>query len=91
MQARYGDLPDIATLIRLSRDMSQQVIAYHVLRYQLIGMIESLMRWKLDKLERASSLMNRFYLMVLCGALICFALVAFTLWRRNQKLSELSR
>ncbi|MGL6496710.1 response regulator [Aeromonas veronii] len=93
LQSRYGNLPEIATLIRLSREMSQQVIAYHTLRYQLIDMhvIESLVRWKLDKLERASSLMNRFYLMVLCGALICFALVAFTLWRRNQKLSELSR
>ncbi|EKP0247858.1 response regulator [Aeromonas veronii] len=93
LQSRYGDLPDIATLIRLSREVSQQVMAYHTLRYQLIDMhvIESLVRWKLDKLERASSLMNRFYLMVLCGALICFALVAFTLWRRNQKLSELSR
>ncbi|WP_088869369.1 hybrid sensor histidine kinase/response regulator [Aeromonas veronii] len=93
LQSRYGDLPEIATLIRLSKEMSQQVIAYHTLRYQLIDMhvIESLVRWKLDKLERASSLMNRFYLMVLCGALICFALVAFTLWRRNQKLSELSR
>ncbi|SIQ07168.1 hybrid sensor histidine kinase/response regulator [Aeromonas veronii] len=93
LQYRYGNLPEIATLIRLSKEMSQQVIAYHTLRYQLIDMhvIESLVRWKLDKLERASSLMNRFYLMVLCGALICFALVAFTLWRRNQKLSELSR
>jgi signal transduction histidine kinase/DNA-binding response OmpR family regulator/HPt (histidine-containing phosphotransfer) domain-containing protein len=93
LQSRYGDLPEIATLIRLSKEVSQQVIAYHTLRYQLIDMhvIESLVRWKLDKLERASSLMNRFYLMVLCGALICFALVAFTLWRRNQKLSELSR
>ncbi|MFQ2055332.1 response regulator [Aeromonas veronii] len=93
LQSRYGNLPEIATLIRLSREMSQQVMAYHTLRYQLIDMhvIESLVRWKLDKLERASSLMNRFYLMVLCGALICFALVAFTLWRRNQKLSELSR
>ncbi|MBM0416493.1 hybrid sensor histidine kinase/response regulator [Aeromonas veronii] len=93
LQSRYGDLPEVATLIRLSKEMSQQVIAYHTLRYQLIDMhvIESLVRWKLDKLERASSLMNRFYLMVLCGALICFALVAFTLWRRNQKLSELSR
>ncbi|WP_429150259.1 response regulator [Aeromonas veronii] len=92
-QSRYGNLPEIATLIRLSKEMSQQVMAYHTLRYQLIDMhvIESLVRWKLDKLERASSLMNRFYLMVLCGALICFALVAFTLWRRNQKLSELSR
>ncbi|MGH1410777.1 MAG: response regulator [Aeromonas sp.] len=93
LQSRYGDLPDIATLIRLSKEVSQQVIAYHTLRYQLIDMhvSESLVRWKLDKLERASSLMNRFYLMVLCGALICFVLVAFTLWRRNQKLSELSR
>ncbi|MBL0615237.1 hybrid sensor histidine kinase/response regulator [Aeromonas veronii] len=93
LQSRYGNLPEIANLIRLSKEMSQQVIAYHTLRYQLIDMhvIESLVRWKLDKLERASSLMNRFYLMVLCGALICFALVAFTLWRRNQKLSELSR
>lgn len=93
LQSRYGNLPEIATLIRLSKEMSQQVIAYHTLRDQLIDMhvIESLVRWKLDKLERASSLMNRFYLMVLCGALICFALVAFTLWRRNQKLSELSR
>ncbi|MFM5356831.1 hybrid sensor histidine kinase/response regulator [Aeromonas veronii] len=93
LQSRYGNLPEIATLIRLSKEMSQQVMAYHTLRYQLIDMhvIESLVRWKLDKLERASSLMNRFYLMVLCGALICFALVAFTLWRRNQKLSELSR
>ncbi|MGY3881041.1 hybrid sensor histidine kinase/response regulator [Aeromonas veronii] len=93
LQSRYGNLPEIAPLIRLSKEMSQQVIAYHTLRYQLIDMhvIESLVRWKLDKLERASSLMNRFYLMVLCGALICFALVAFTLWRRNQKLSELSR
>ncbi|HFT7662425.1 TPA: response regulator [Aeromonas veronii] len=93
LQSRYGNLPEIATLIRLSKEMSQQVIAYHTLRYQLIDMhvIESLVRWKLDKLERASSLMNRFYLMVLCGALLCFALVAFTLWRRNQKLSELSR
>ncbi|MGL6633188.1 response regulator [Aeromonas veronii] len=93
LQSRYGDLPEIATLIRLSREVSQQVMAYHTLRYQLIDMhvIESLVRWKLDKLERASSLMNRFYLMVLFGALICFALVAFTLWRRNQKLSELSR
>ncbi|MCQ4109289.1 response regulator [Aeromonas sp. JL9] len=93
MVSRYGHLPEIATLIRLSKDMSQQVVAYHALRYQLIDMhvIESLVRWKIDKLERASSLMNRFYLMVLCGALICFALVAFTLWRRNQKLSELSR
>lgn len=93
LQSRYGNLPEIATMIRLSKEMSQQVMAYHTLRYQLIDMhvIESLVRWKLDKLERASSLMNRFYLMVLCGALICFALVAFTLWRRNQKLSELSR
>ncbi|MEB8285880.1 response regulator [Aeromonas veronii] len=93
MVSRYGHLSEIATLIRLSKDMSQQVVAYHALRYQLIDMhvIESLVRWKIDKLERASSLMNRFYLMALCGALICFALVAFTLWRRNQKLSELSR
>lgn len=93
LQSRYGDLPDIATLIRLSKDMSQQVMAYHTLRYQLIDMhvVESLERWKIDKLDRAASLMSRFYLMVLCGALICFVLVAFTLWRRNQKLSELSR
>ncbi|MGY3914713.1 hybrid sensor histidine kinase/response regulator [Aeromonas australiensis] len=93
LQSRYGEQSDIATLIRLSTDMSQQVMAYHALRYQLIDMhvSESLVRWKLDQLERASSLMNRFYLMVLCGALICFGLVAFTLWRRNQKLSELSR
>ena len=93
LQSRYGTQPEIAVLVRLSDEMSQQVAAYNALRYQLIDMhvIESLVRWKIDKLERASSLMNRFYLLVLCGALICFGLVAYTLWRRNQKLSELSR
>ncbi|MFB2862684.1 response regulator [Aeromonas sp. MdU4] len=93
LTARYGALPEVITLVKLSEDFSRQVMAYHTLRYRLIDMhvIESLVRWKLDKLERASSLMNRFYLIVLAGALICFALVAYTLWRRNQKLSELSR
>ncbi|MGL6349463.1 MAG: response regulator [Aeromonas sp.] len=93
LTSRYDAVPKVRALIRLSEDMSRQVAAYHALRYQLIDIHvnESLVRWKLDKLDRASSLMNRFYLMVLAGALISFGLVAYTLWRRNQKLSELSR
>ncbi|MGL6006178.1 response regulator [Aeromonas sobria] len=93
LQSRYGSEPGVTALIRLSKDMSQQVVAYHTLRYRLIDMhvVDSLISWKTDKLERASALMNRFYLMVLGGALICFGLVAYTLWRRNHKLSELSR
>ncbi|TNI89267.1 hybrid sensor histidine kinase/response regulator [Aeromonas sobria] len=93
LQSRYGSEPGVTALIRLSKDMSQQVVAYHTLRYRLIDMhvVDTLISWKTDKLERASALMNRFYLMVLGGALICFGLVAYTLWRRNHKLSELSR
>lgn len=93
LATRYGARPEVATLLTLSEALSQQVMAYHSLRYQLIDMhvIDSLVRWKRDKLEQASSLMSRFYLMVLGGALLCFGLVASTLWRRNQKLSELSR
>ncbi|ATL92800.1 hybrid sensor histidine kinase/response regulator [Aeromonas sp. CU5] len=93
LQSRYGSEPGVTALIRLSKDMSQQVVAYHTLRYRLIDMhvVDSLISWKTDKLERATALMNRFYLMVLGGALICFGLVAYTLWRRNHKLSELSR
>ncbi len=93
LQSRYGSEPGVTALIRLSKDMSQQVVAYHTLRYRLIDMhvVDSLVSWKTDKLDRASALMNRFYLIVLGGALICFGLVAYTLWRRNHKLSELSR
>ncbi|MBS4687756.1 response regulator [Aeromonas sobria] len=93
LQSRYGSEPGVTALIRLSKDMSQQVVAYHTLRYRLIDMhvVDSLVSWKTDKLDRASALMNRFYLIVLGGALICFGLVACTLWRRNHKLSELSR
>ncbi|PKQ77159.1 hybrid sensor histidine kinase/response regulator [Aeromonas sobria] len=93
LQSRYGSEPGVIALIRLSKDMSQQVVAYHTLRYRLIDMhvVDTLISWKTDKLERATALMNRFYLMVLGGALICFGLVAYTLWRRNHKLSELSR
>jgi signal transduction histidine kinase len=60
---------------------------YHRLRNQVVEMkgLSSLPAWKQSKLERAS-LKSRFYLMVL-GALLCFSLVAATLWRRNQKLS----
>lgn len=92
LQLRYETQPDVITLVKLSKEMSQQVVAYHALRDQLIDMHvnESLVHWKLDKLARASSLMNRFYLMVLSTALLCFTLVAVTLLCRNQKLRELS-
>ncbi len=64
-----------------------------MLRNQVIDMheLEGLSLWKQSKMEQASSLKSRFYLMVLGGAMLCFGLVAVTLWRRNQKLSELSR
>ncbi len=92
LTTRYRDQPDVIALVQLSADLSRQVVAYHTLRNRLIDMhvVDTLVRWKLDRLECAAKLMNRFYLMVLGGALICFGLVAYTLWRRNQKLSELS-
>ncbi|MFQ2707272.1 response regulator [Aeromonas caviae] len=90
---RYGEQPRVAALVRLGQEFNQQVIEYHRLRNQVVEMkgLSSLPAWKQSKLERASSLKSRFYLMVLGGALLCFSLVAATLWRRNQKLSELSR
>ncbi|MGL5323919.1 MAG: response regulator [Aeromonas sp.] len=93
LASHYHSQPEVITLVNLSKDLIRQVMAYHTLRHRLIDMqvSDNLVRWKMDKLERASSLLNRFYLMVLCGALISFVLVAYTLWRRNQKLSELSR
>lgn len=93
LASRYHNRPEVMNLLELSEEMARQVVGYHSLRYQLIDMhvSDSLVRWKQGKLERASALMSHFYLMVLLGALICFGLVAATLWRRNQKLSELSR
>ncbi|RQM59515.1 hybrid sensor histidine kinase/response regulator [Aeromonas enteropelogenes] len=93
LASRYHNRSEVMNLLELSEEMARQVVGYHSLRYQLIDMhvSDSLVRWKQGKLERASALMSHFYLMVLLGALICFGLVAATLWRRNQKLSELSR
>ncbi|WP_421195178.1 response regulator [Aeromonas enteropelogenes] len=93
LASRDHNRPEVMNLLELSEEMARQVVGYHSLRYQLIDMhvSDSLVRWKQGKLERASALMSHFYLMVLLGALICFGLVAATLWRRNQKLSELSR
>ena len=90
---RYGEQPRVTALVRLGQEFNQQVMEYHRLRNQVVEMkgLSSLPAWKQSKLERASSLKSRFYLMVLGGALLCFSLVAATLWRRNQKLSELSR
>lgn len=89
----YPDQPRIAAITQLSEELNRQVIDYHRLRNQIIEMrgLASLPAWKQSKLDLASSLKSRFYLMVLGGALLCFSLVAATLWRRNQKLSELSR
>ncbi|MFC5707202.1 hybrid sensor histidine kinase/response regulator [Aeromonas eucrenophila] len=89
----YSQQPQILAVTQLSQELNRQVIDYHRLRNQIIEMkgLGSLPLWKKSKLELASSLKSRFYLMVLGGALLCFSLVAATLWRRNQKLSELSR
>ncbi len=93
LKTAYPDNPEVAGLAQLSEDVSHQVVEYHVLRNQVIDMheLEGLSLWKQSKMEQASSLKSRFYLMVLGGAMLCFGLVAVTLWRRNQKLSELSR
>ncbi|WP_043129855.1 response regulator [Aeromonas media] len=84
--------PKVMALTRLSQELNQQVMEYHRLRNQIVEMkgLASLPAWKQSKLDLASSLKSRFYLMVLGGALLCFSLVAATLWRRNQKLRELS-
>ncbi|MGE6132618.1 response regulator [Aeromonas salmonicida] len=93
LKTAYPEYPQVAGLAQLSEDVSRQVVDYHVLRNQVIDMheLDGLSVWKQSKMEQASSLKSRFYLMVLAGAMVCFALVAVTLWRRNQKLSELSR
>ncbi len=93
LKTAYPANPEVAGLAQLSEDVSHQVVEYHVLRNQVIDMheLEGLSLWKQSKMEQASSLKSRFYLMVLGGAMLCFGLVAVTLWRRNQKLSELSR
>ncbi|WP_429152172.1 response regulator [Aeromonas hydrophila] len=93
LKTAYPANPEVAGLAQLSEDVSHQVVDYHVLRNQVIDMheLEGLSLWKQSKMEQASSLKSRFYLMVLGGAMLCFGLVAVTLWRRNQKLSELSR
>ncbi|PJG57713.1 hybrid sensor histidine kinase/response regulator [Aeromonas cavernicola] len=93
LKSQYPDQPDVLALVKLSEDASRQIIAYHNLRSSLIDMrvIDRLARWKQEQLEQASSLLGLFYLLVLGGAIISFLLVAFTLWRRNQKLSDLSR
>ncbi|MBP8269941.1 MAG: hybrid sensor histidine kinase/response regulator, partial [Aeromonas sp.] len=89
----YPGQPKVTALTQLSQELNQQVMEYHRLRNQIVEMkgLASLPAWKQSKLDLASSLKSRFYLMVLGGALLCFSLVAATLWRRNQKLSELSR
>lgn len=83
----------LRSLIQLTQDVTEQVGAYHKLRNQVIDMheLEGLVDWKQNKIRQASELKSRFFLLVLAGALISFALVALTLWRRNQRLSELSR
>ncbi|MDU1142628.1 response regulator [Aeromonas rivipollensis] len=88
----YLGQPKVMALTQLSQEFNQQVMEYHRLRNQIVEMkgLASLPAWKQSKLDLASSLKSRFYLMVLGGALLCFSLVAATLWRRNQKLSELS-
>ncbi|AHE49706.1 sensory box histidine kinase/response regulator [Aeromonas hydrophila 4AK4] len=88
----YPGQPKVMALTQLSQEFNQQVMEYHRLRNQIVEMkgLASLPAWKQSKLDLASSLKSRFYLMVLGGALLCFSLVAATLWRRNQKLSELS-
>ncbi|MEG0009567.1 MAG: response regulator [Aeromonas sp.] len=97
LQQRLGETapeqPKVMAINQLSQDLNRQVINYHRLRNQIIEMkgLGSLPVWKQSKLDQASSLKSHFYLMVLGGALLCFSLVAATLWRRNQKLSELSR
>ncbi|MGY3943437.1 hybrid sensor histidine kinase/response regulator [Aeromonas tecta] len=89
----YAQQPQVMAINQLSQDLNRQVMEYHRLRNQIIEMkeLDSLPVWKQSKMDLASSLKSRFYLMVLGGALLCFSLVAVTLWRRNQKLSELSR
>ncbi|MFG0833452.1 response regulator [Aeromonas bivalvium] len=86
-------VPALRSLIALSQDVSEQVASYHELRNQVIDMheLDALVAWKQSKIQQASELKSRFFLLVLAGALICFSLVALTLWRRNLKLSELSR
>ncbi|MGY4012063.1 hybrid sensor histidine kinase/response regulator [Aeromonas molluscorum] len=86
-------MPSLRSLIQLTQDVTEQVGAYHKLRNQVIDMheLEGLVDWKQNKIRQASELKSRFFLLVLAGALISFALVALTLWRRNQRLSELSR
>ncbi|MGY3958133.1 response regulator [Aeromonas popoffii] len=93
LKTAYPSLPEVAGLAQLSEDVSHQVVDYHVLRNQVIDMheLDGLSVWKQSKMDQASSLKSRFYLIVLGGAMLCFALVAVTLWRRNQKLSDLSR
>ncbi|MDX7897968.1 response regulator [Aeromonas media] len=88
----YPGQPKVMALTRLSQELNQQVMEYHRLRNQIVEMkgLASLPAWKQSKLDLASSLKSRFYLIVLGGALLCFSLVAATLWRRNQKLRELS-
>ncbi len=66
---RYGEQPRVAALVRLGQEFNQQVMEYHRLRNQVVEMkgLSSLPAWKQSKLERASSLKSRFYLMVLGG------------------------
>jgi len=68
---RYGEQPRVTALVRLGQEFNQQVMEYHRLRNQVVEMkgLSSLPAWKQSKLERASSLKSRFYLMVLGGAL----------------------
>lgn len=91
--ANYEQQPQVMAINQLSQELNRQVMEYHRLRNQIIEMkeLDSLPLWKQSKMDLASSLKSRFYLMVLGGALLCFSLVAASLWRRNQKLSELSR
>ncbi|MCS3459895.1 response regulator [Aeromonas sp. BIGb0445] len=93
LETHSDKVPSLRSLISLTQDVTEQVAAYHKLRNQVIDMheLEGLVDWKQNKIRQASELKSRFFLLVLAGALISFALVALTLWRRNQRLSELSR
>ncbi len=93
LETHSDKVPSLRSLISLTQDVTEQVAAYHELRNQVIDMheLEGLVDWKQNKIRQASELKSRFFLLVLAGALISFALVALTLWRRNQRLSELSR
>ncbi|MGY3869670.1 response regulator [Aeromonas crassostreae] len=93
LHGSVAQVPALRSLIALSQDVSAQVASYHRLRNQVIDMheLDALVAWKQSKIRQASELKSRFFLLVLAGALISFSLVALTLWRRNQRLSELSR